>query len=228
MTLHSLWTTTISVNAAKGTRSTSLSHLGQASIVSPQVTLQHFLSSINREATWCNATAKLFEHEREDDGLGIGHYPSPSGISMFGIGRASETQMLKPSIAPFQVTGGDGHWCSNENTSFTLANGPLMITAQIRRHNLPWVLISTVSMALLSILTSITFLLVYIFLTNQSSQSGNTVQTTASLSYILAASQLTSTVMFLAVAPIMGVHAFRIASLWADDIQSFEAPLPSE
>ena len=196
--------------------------------MAPQCTFQLFLSRTGTEATWLGDAAGLFAHECDEDALTFRGYSSSCGRTIFGIGRANSIRLLHPPTAHFLAA--PSHESSSSTVTTPASPSDAFSTDKVGegRRNAPWLLISIVVIALLLILSLVTLLLTYVLSGNQSLWSNGTLQTTADLPYILAASQLISTAMSLAIAPIMGLHAFRVAALWVDDLQLFEAPLPSE
>ena len=205
------------LHAINGVRSTTLSHLGQMSLVSPEITLHHLLPKANREATWGSNSVRLFDEEKSQDGLAIGFFSSSNGKAMFGIGRTGEGHLVDSPA--FSRT-------SKGRLPFSL---PILRSLRnTKRHfNLPFATIFIVFALLVLILSSGAFLLFYVLSQAQSIESAGTLRTTASLSYVLSASQSIPTAMFLAVPPIMSLHAFRVASVWADN-PNHEGPIPSE
>ena len=167
--------------------------------------------------TWGSSTVRLFDEENSQDGLAIGFFSSSNGKAMFGIGRTGEGHLVDSPA--FSRT-------SKGRLPFSL---PILRSLRnTKRHfNLPFATISIVFALLVLILSSGAFLLFYVLSQAQSIESAGTLRTTASLPYVLSASQSIPTAMFLAVPPIMSLHAFRVASVWADN-PNHEGPMPSE
>lgn len=213
--ISAMW---IALKSYRSSRSTPFVPLAHVYLTSPLPLVHLMFDVADAPRTWKASEVGLFNVESEQDRLNVGSVKLGCEGLIFGVAREAQTfRQVVPRLTdtPDSPNSAESFDQCGLETAEAKEGPDVTSIVQDARGKPCLSVISGLSVAVITLVTGpAIFLVIYIFAVNDYHLHGLTIQTSASLAYILATSQAISTVISLAVPVVITVHAYHLASDW--------------